>query len=139
MTDYSKAKIYKIKPKGEHPPEDEYIGSTTKKYLSSRMAGHKYSFNCADGRGSSVDGLFNKYGLDECEIELIEEYSCKTKKELLEREGYLITQTPCINQKNAGVNRKEYEKKKNRDYYLKNQEVLRKNALERFNKKKYIV
>jgi hypothetical protein len=148
MPDYSKAKIYKIKPKGEHPPEDEYIGSTNKLYLSSRMAEHRHTFLSEISKITcSSYALFNIYGLDQCVIELLEEYPCKTRKELLDREGYWIKNSPCINKNKAGVSideskkdwYKKYGKEYNRDYYMKNQEVLRKKALERFNKKKYVV
>jgi hypothetical protein len=135
MPDYSASKIYKIKPKSEHPQEDEYIGSTTKKYLSSRLSGHRYDYTTTMN-GGSVDALFNLYGADECEIELIEEYPCNSKKELLEREGHWIKTQPCINQKNAGVNRKEYNKKKWKNYYTNNSDRLKKKSLEYYHNKK---
>ena len=41
--------------------------------------------------------LFDKYGLDNCKIELIEIYPCENKEELRKREGYWIRHEDCVN------------------------------------------
>ena len=90
MPDYSKSKIYKIvvNTDEEYSP---YIGSTTKEYLSQRFVSHRKDYKrYKDGKRDSVSSfiLFDKYGIENCEIVLIENYPCATKDELHARERY---------------------------------------------------
>ncbi len=93
MPDYSQGKIYKIEPICEHGENEIYIGSTTLKYLSSRMCYHKTSYNRwksnTHGRVMSFE-LFDKYGFENCVITLIENVNAKTKDELLQKDRYSI-------------------------------------------------
>ena len=41
---YSNGKVYKIEPINSNNPDDIYIGSTTKKYLSQRFPAHKTAY-----------------------------------------------------------------------------------------------
>ena len=83
MPNYQKAKIYEIVGGGMR-----YIGSTCKK-LSQRKTEHKSRPNkCM----SKV--IISNY---EWEINLIEEYPCNSKEELLFRETFWITNLYCIN------------------------------------------
>ena len=52
--------------------------------------------------------LFEKFGLDNCKIELVEVFPCNSKEELRQREGYWIKQEECVNKLVAGRNRVEY-------------------------------
>jgi len=111
MPDYRKSKIYKIYSY-QGGTNEIYFGSTCQS-LSMRMAKHrsKYkSYNSATkkantGRVSSFD-LFDKY--DDCIIELVENYPCRAKDELLAREGYFIRNNKCLNKIVAGRTQKQY-------------------------------
>ena len=75
MGDYTKGKFYKIVPYEIENESDIYIGSTTKEYLSQRMATHKVG--CLHWKRSSesylsIFYLFEKYGIDNCKIILLE-------------------------------------------------------------------
>jgi hypothetical protein len=91
MTDYSRSKIYKIVVNNTEDEYRPYIGSTTKNYLSERFTYHRQDYKKhKNGRKNSVSSfkLFNKYGIENCEIVLIENYPCATKDELRARERY---------------------------------------------------
>jgi len=91
MTDYSKGKIYKIVVNNTDEEYRPYIGSTTKNYLSERFTYHRQDYKKhKDGKKNSVSAfiLFDKYGIENCEIVLIENYPCATKDELRSRERY---------------------------------------------------
>ncbi len=101
MVNYSNGKVYKIEPIVEHDDGDIYIGSTTKTYLSQRMDTHRGDYKrYKEGRHHfiTVYKLFNKYGVENCKIVLLE--SCQnitTKDELLSREHYYIKTLKCVN------------------------------------------
>ena len=126
---YSRGKIYKIEPfNGDDG--DIYIGSTTKKYLSSRLAGHISLYKCYKkskfvSKVSSIY-LFEKYGFENCQIYLIENYPCESKNELHTREGYYIKTMNCINKRVAGRKIKEYKQDTQCDakYYIEHREAI---------------
>jgi hypothetical protein len=104
MVNYSNSKIYKIVP--TNGDDICYIGSTTKQYLSQRMDAHRSVFkqwqkNNKAEKTSSVE-LFDKYGLENCKIVLIENFPCNSKDELEKREGEWIKKINCINKRGAG-------------------------------------
>ena len=96
---YEYGKIYKIEPiNGDDG--DVYIGSTTKLLLSQRMASHRHEYNCCrkGKRGKTMSHyLFDKYGIENCHIYLLEICPCKSKDELLSRERYYMTAFKNIN------------------------------------------
>ena len=101
MVNYNQGKIYRIVPNCEHEPHEQYIGSTTKKYLSQRMAQHKKEYNCYKNgtrkyMTRSVQ-LFDKYGVDNCSIELIECINAKSIDELRQKEKEHIKSNSCVN------------------------------------------
>jgi len=98
MPDYQKGKIYKLwSPQGT---EDEiYFGSTTDK-LYKRKNQHKSKRNCK----SSI--LFEKY--DDVRIEVLEEYPCNNKNELIKKEGEYIRNNKCLNRNIPDRTIKEY-------------------------------
>lgn len=109
MPDYQKAKIYRII---SNETDKVYIGSTCD-YLSSRLGKHKYSFK--KGKTCPTSKEILKYA--DCKIELIEEFPCATKRELLDREGYHISITPnCVNRNVMGRTKARY--------YMDNKEVI---------------
>jgi hypothetical protein len=112
MVNYQESKIYKIV---SDQTDKIYIGSTTKKYLSTRMAMHRYVNSDQNKCSTSYrSGEILKYG--DAKIILIENYDCKSKDELHEREQYWIDQNKeiCVNQNNAhGPDMKKYKKWQN--------------------------
>ena len=109
MPDYSQGKIYKIEPIVEHEEHEIYIGSTTQKYLCSRFVKHKkdYLQRNLSKKASSYD-LFDKYGLENCVITLIENVNANSKEDLLQRERYYIQSMKCINKNIPLRTQKEY-------------------------------
>lgn len=121
---YKNAKIYVIR---SYKTDNVYIGSTTQS-LSKRFALHVGHFKSQKKYYSSFEIL--KYG--DSYIELLEEYPCDTKEQLLRKEGELIRQTNnCVNKVIAGRTTQEYyvdnkdgisEKKK--QYYADNKDGI---------------
>lgn len=85
-TDYSKGKIYAILNKLNMPV---CIGSTT---LTLKQRWNIYRSHHKDPNQScynmKIGALMREHGVDNFHIELLEEYSCDTRRELLAREGY---------------------------------------------------
>ena len=92
MVDYGKGKIYKIVVNNTEDEYRPYIGSTTKNYLSERFVRHRnYYTSYKNGKQHKIVSafiLFDKYGIENCEIVLIENYPCATKDELRARERH---------------------------------------------------
>ena len=108
---YNQSKIYKIEPITEHEEQDIYIGSTTKKYLSQRLQQHKNDFKkfLNNKLGNiTIFNLFNKYGIDNFNIYLLENYNCNDINELRTKEGEYIKNLACINKRIECRTRKEY-------------------------------
>jgi hypothetical protein len=121
--DYSKGKIYKITDIGYN---ECYYGSTIQP-LSKRMGTHRSDYKaykaCKEGKyhGVTSYSLFDKYGLENCKIELVEECECKTKEELHQREGFYIRNNECVNKRIPDRTKKEWrdENKEQRKEYDK--------------------
>lgn len=107
---YQNGKIYRVYClAGEDG--DEYIGSTCRDYLCQRWSQHKAQFTFwKQGKGSKCNSydLFNKYGLENCIIELLEEYPCENIEQLNRKEGEYIKQRKCVNRCVAGQTPAEY-------------------------------
>ena len=104
MNRYEKGKIYEIVDVGYNK---RYIGSTCE-MLSKRMERHRkdyYSYlrNNLNTCTKSLE-IFKEYGIDNVKIQLIEYYPCKSKEELLQREGYYIKNIDCVN-KQRNINK----------------------------------
>jgi hypothetical protein len=122
MPNYQNSKIYKLwSPQGE---EDEiYIGSTTQ-LLYMRKSHHKNKSSLCKSKI-----LFEKY--DDVRIEVIEEYPCNSKAELLKKEGEHIRNNKCLNKiipdrtkKEYYEDNKEYIKLKSKDYTINHKEKI---------------
>jgi group I intron endonuclease len=83
---YSNGKIYAIR---NTINEQLYIGSTTQP-LPKRMSWHRKSRTCIIKRTYPLYKAFSEYGIENFYIELIENYPCNSKEELVAREGYFI-------------------------------------------------
>jgi hypothetical protein len=110
MVNYSNGKIYKIESiTGEGPI---YIGSTTKKYLCQRMDEHRKQYKSwkvgKQNKTMSYE-IFDTFGVENCQITLLETCPCETKDELTKRESHYIKSLQCINKKIEGRTRKEYD------------------------------
>jgi hypothetical protein len=100
MVNYANGKIYKIEAMNAPPDEKVYVGSTTKPYLSQRMDAHRSAYKrWQEGKIRKVMSfdLFDKFGVENCVIVLLENVNVKTKDELQARERYYITSTNCLN------------------------------------------
>ena len=51
--------------------------------------------------------MFDKFGIENCKIELVENYVCSSIAELHKREGYYIKNNDCINKNISGRSAKE--------------------------------
>ena len=108
---YKNGKIYKIEPlNGEEG--DIYIGSTTKQYLSQRMTAHRKDYNkWKQGKNNKVTSydLFEKYGINNCQIILLENCPCDSKDQLHARESHYIRTLKCANKVIPGRTSKQWE------------------------------
>ena len=103
MVNYSNGKIYKIEPICDHDEGDIYIGSTTKQYCSQRLDTHRGNYKLWKNnkyRKVQVFEIFDKYGVSNCQIVLIETVNAESKDELLAREKHYIKSCKCLNKKN---------------------------------------
>ena len=111
MVNYGNGKIYKIVPICDHDEGDVYFGSTTKWYLCQRMDTHRLDYTLHQyGRKVrlSVFDLFDKYGVNNCQIVLVENYPCNSKNELHAREAHYIRSMKCVNKVIPLRTKKEY-------------------------------
>ena len=130
MVNYANGKVYKIEPICEHNDADVYFGSTTKQYLSQRMDQHRSNFNRKAGMCSSKI-LFEKYGVENCVIILLESVNATTNDELRAVEAKYIVTNACVNKNIPLRTQKEWisdntEKNKEymRQYYIDNLDTI---------------
>jgi hypothetical protein len=118
MVNYRNGKIYKIVPIVEHDPCDVYYGATTKKYLSQRFDEHRRDFKRNDNCSSKI--LFQKYGVENCVIILLESVDAKTNDELKAVEAKYIINNLCVNKNIPLRTSREY----NKQYYTENKDTI---------------
>jgi len=100
----------------------EYIGSTAVPLLCVRMGGHRSGYKNSNKCSSRI--LFDEYGVENCIIELIENYPCADRHELNRREGEIIQGRDCVNKNISGRTLKESHKA----YYQANKEKRKKES-----------
>jgi hypothetical protein len=105
MPNYQNGKVYSIRSRSNL--DLVYIGATTQP-LSVRFGEHKKLSNKTSSK--QIIDLGDAY------IELIENYSCNSREELLKREGEIIRSMECVN--------KVIPCRTHQEYYLDNKEVL---------------
>ena len=161
MVNYSKGKIYCIVPIVEHDEGDVYIGSTAKFYLSQRMDTHRSNYQ--KWRVGYVKytttsfNLFDKYGVGNCKIVLLESVDAKSKDELLAREAHYIKTMKCINKVIPLRTRQQYKEDnkeriteyrlsikeqtrlKDQEYRDKNKELLKIKSKQYYEKNKELI
>ena len=132
---YTDGKIYKIEPIGVHSKGEIYIGSTAQKRLCDRWNGHKSNYKAKKGC-VSVHRLFDKYGMDQCHIVLIELVSASCRDELTAREGHYIKTLQCVNKNVAGRTATEYriDNQKHHDEYQRDYKEEHKAEIKEQNK-----
>ena len=97
MVNYQNGKIYSIR--SMRRPDLVYVGSTTQS-LSRRFSKHKgMSDQC---RSKQIIALGDAY------IDLIEEYRCDNRDQLLRREGQIMRSLECVNRYIPGRTYAEY-------------------------------
>ena len=81
--------------------------------------------------------LFEKHGVENCKIELIETFPCSSKSELESREGHHQPRNECVNKNVARRSPKQYRrdnmvKKRiyNKHYYNASQDTIKTNTRE---------
>ena len=126
MVYYNNGKIFKIEPIVDHDDEDIFIGSTTKLYLSQRMDTIRSDYKTfkkypLQNQKVACYDIFDEYGVDNCQIVLIEEYVASSKDDLDSRKIYHVNRMKCINKIVYDKYRKEYEEK-NKDIIKQNQQ-----------------
>ena len=133
MVNYNLGKIYKIEAtNGEEG--DIYIGSTTEKLLSTRMAKHRGSYKqwkAGKRRKTMSFDLFEKYGIENCKIVLLEYVVANFNDELLAREAFYIKLCKCINKviplrtlEEYRIDNKERKNTNSKQYYEENKEKI---------------
>lgn len=123
--DFTKAKIYTVKNKIN---QKQYIGSSCQD-LENRFQQHKLTATFKKHQHRPLYKDMNTYGAEHFFIELVEEYPCKCRTELLKREGAIIRERKATmelyNKNIAGRTLKEYAEE--------NKEVI-KQRLKEYNK-----
>ena len=127
--DYSKGKIYKITSKNTNRV---YIGSTAQT-LKKRINDHRCKFNkfLKTKKIECTSSLIFEDG--DIEYSLIIDYPCENVQQLRRKEGFYQLKIECVNVNIAGrtdkecyEQNKEIQKKKAREYVLKNYEKTKK-------------
>jgi len=111
MVDYSKSKIYKATGGGL-----TYFGSTTQS-LVKRRAVHINDKKI--GKNLSINPILE---CEDCKLELVEDYPCNTKEELLQRERWWIDNNNCVNVKSPIISIEE--RKKTKKLYQQNNKEM---------------
>lgn len=138
---YQKGKIYKIVPKYQN--EDMcYIGSTCMT-LKKRMISHISNFKTKQNRTNKTNTsykMLERYGIENCDILLIEDFPCNSKIELYLREAYHISQNPhCVNVMTPILTEEERRQKnieRTKDYRLKNSEIVKEKDKKRYHRQR---
>ena len=91
---YQNGKIYKIVC---NKTNLVYIGSTTQKYLSDRLKGHRCDYKRFLSTNKHYVSSFKIMENNDYFIELIELFPCNSKDELFVRERYYYDNNVCIN------------------------------------------
>jgi len=115
---YQNGRIYQIL---NHINDDIYVGSTTQS-LSKRFSWHKGDSTKEKKQNYKLYRAMKEIGSENFYIELIENYPCNTKEELIAREQYYIRERGTLNSLIPGRNLAEY-KIECRDQILQNKRL----------------
>ena len=132
MKNYNNSKIYKIQKIGGTDNDLVYIGTTTYDLLSKAMASHVINYKRfinqkkCNNVGSKI--IFNKYGVKNCEIVLIEAVNCNNVNELKATENKYHKIFKSVKTNSI------YEKENNY-----NEEILNEDILEKYKRQHLLV
>ena len=122
---YQNGKIYCIR---NYIDDDVYVGSSCQA-LSKRMAWHRDARKKDKKKHFKLYQKMNDMGVDIFYIELLENYPCNSKEELLKKEGQKIRELkPILNSKIQGRTREEW--------YKDNEDYLREERKKRYERNK---
>jgi hypothetical protein len=125
---YSNSVIYKIYCKDENV-KDIYIGETTdftrRKYAHKISCEKEYEFY-KTSRCTLYQAINSNGGWDNWNIEIIENFPCENKEQLLQRETYWIVELNATLNKKCLASTKEYK----REWYNQHREIVRKKQKE---------
>ena len=117
MNRYEKGQIYKVVDIGYNMC---YIGSTCQS-LSKRFYKHKEKYyQYTEGKADCnriVNIIFDRYGIENCKIELLQDFPCQSRNELLRQEGEHIRNNDCVNKIVSGRTNEEW-RKDNYEHYI---------------------
>lgn len=136
--DYSKSCIYMLHYKDDTELENIYIGSTT----NFRVRKHQHKYNCCNPNNERYNNKKYQFirdngGWEEWKMIWLEDYPCKTLRELQLREDEVMLQYENrLNKNRASRTYKEWYEdnkeilhQKDKEYYKKNKnQILQKNA-----------
>ena len=111
-------------------PEEVYIGSTTAT-LNKRFIRHKSNYKAwKEGKYAKTTcyDIFEKYSIEKCIIELIEEVQFEDKKELTKNEAKYIRDIDCVNKYIPDRTKAEWEK----EYSVKNRDLINAKRRQRY-------
>ena len=122
MERYQNGKIYKLVC---NITGKIYIGSTCKKLLSQRLAGHIDDFKRGNVNKRYKMSSFEIIEGNNYYIELIELVPCSSKDELIAREKFHIKNNDCVNI-HRNLNMMKYDKMEYyKEYYKYNEEKIK--------------
>ena len=123
-------KIYRVCDNGYN---QFYYGSTIQS-LPMRLGKHRSLYKLyKDGKYNkrvSVYDIFDKFGMENCKIELVEACSFENKSEMQKREGYWIQNEACVNKHIPARTIKDYYQDK-REQILEQCKTYRENNKEK--------
>jgi len=135
MNRYEKGQIYKVVDIGYNMC---YIGSTCQS-LSKRFYKHKENYyQYTKGKADCnrrVNIIFDKYGIENCKIELIQDFPCQSRNELLKQEGEHIRNNDCVNKIVSGRTNQEW-REDNYEHYINKKRQLWNRTKDEQNKKR---
>lgn len=104
----------KLKEEAIHTNHKIYIGSTTKQYLSQRLAKHKSDYKRYLQKKRNYTTSYDLLKLGETTIILLEKCPCDSKDELRAREQYYLDlyNTTCVNKQAAFATMQHKKNKK---------------------------
>ena len=124
---FNKAKIYKIT---NDYNDDVYIGSTCNT-LVKRFNAHKRAAKHEKRNNTPLYRLINEIGFNRFRIELIEDFPCSDKYQLIQKESKYIREIGTLNKRIEDRDLKEYyqdnkEKiiEKSKKYYNENSDTI---------------
>lgn len=102
QVDCRNGKIYKII--SNNPDIKEVYYGSTIQTLCGRMRGHRSTYKrwlAGKSGGGAVCDLFEKYGVEQFHIELVELFPCEVEAQLYTKENEYIRGNECVNKHSA--------------------------------------